>query len=158
MAVQLDYACVGNCSSTSTHDTRICTEEHVHVFQLHFFPFEWQYKHYACVGNCSSISTHDTRICTEEHVHVFQLHFFPFEWQYKHYACVGNCSSISTHDTRICTEEHVHVFQLHFFHFEWQYNYKHATCKRNRLNDLTQYTTAAAYVEHVFARPMLASY
>ena len=67
MAVQLDYACVGNCSSTSTHDTRICTEEHVHMFQLHFFPFEWQYKHYACVGNCSSTSTHDTRICTEEH-------------------------------------------------------------------------------------------
>ena len=32
------------------------------------------------------------------------------------------------------------------------------TRKRNRLNELAQYTIAAAYVEHAFARPMLASY
>ena len=36
-------------------------------------------------------------------------------------------------------------------------NYKRATRKRNRLNDLS-YKSAAAYVEQDFARPMLASY
>ena len=30
--------------------------------------------------------------------------------------------------------------------------------KRDRLNELAQSTTAATYVEHAFARPMLASY
>ena len=39
-----------------------------------------------------------------------------------------------------------------------QCKYKHTKRKRNRLNELAQYTIAAAYVEHVFARPMLASY
>ena len=37
-----------------------------------------------------------------------------------------------------------------------QCNYKRATRKRNRLNDLA-YKSAAAYVEQDFARPMLAS-
>ena len=36
-----------------------------------------------------------------------------------------------------------------------QISYKRTTCKRNRLNELVQYTTAAAYVEHAFARLML---
>ena len=36
--------------------------------------------------------------------------------------------------------------------------YKRATRKRNRLNELAQYTIAAAHVEHAFARPMLTSY
>ena len=36
-------------------------------------------------------------------------------------------------------------------------NYKRATRKRNRLNDLS-YKSAAAYVEHAFPRSMLASY
>ena len=38
-----------------------------------------------------------------------------------------------------------------------QCKYKRATRKRNRLNDLA-YESAAAYVEHAFARPMLAYY
>ena len=38
-----------------------------------------------------------------------------------------------------------------------QCNNKRAIRKRNQLNDLA-YKSAAAYVEHAFARPMLASY
>ena len=39
-----------------------------------------------------------------------------------------------------------------------QCKYKRATRKCNRLNELAHYATAATYVEHAFARPMLASY